>query len=60
MKIVSVSPAWVAGVDWPERAVNVNLTQEQVKNSPEFDPTRPVNRQYEEVLYDFYGCPKYW
>jgi len=27
---------------------------------PPFDPNLAVNRQYEEVLYDYHGRPKYW
>jgi len=35
-------------------------SREEIKNSPEFDPAAPVNREYEEVLHDYYGRPKYW
>jgi hypothetical protein len=38
----------------------VDLTKEVIEKSPEFDPSAPVNREYEEVLYDYYGRPKYW
>jgi len=38
----------------------VNLTKEQIENSPVYDPSAPVNRDYEERLYDYYGRPKYW
>ena len=57
---VLVSPDWVDAVDWSERKVHVGLTKEGVENSPEFDPNAPVNRRYEEMLYDYYGRPKYW
>jgi stress response protein YsnF len=36
------------------------MTRDQIKNSPEFDPAAPVNRAYEERLFDYYGRPKYW
>ena len=38
----------------------VDLSRESVKNSPEFDPSEPVNREYEMKLYDYYGRPRYW
>lgn len=57
---VLIATAWVEGIDWNERKVDVGLTKEGVKNSPEFDPDAPVNRHYEETLYDYYGRPKYW
>jgi sporulation protein YlmC with PRC-barrel domain len=57
---VVLAPDWVDAVDWNESKVHVSLTKEGVKNSPEFDPEAPVNRQYEETLYDYYGRPKYW
>ena len=57
---VLISLGWVDSVDWLEKAVNVDLTVEMVKNSPEYDPSKPINREYETVLYDYYGRPQYW
>jgi hypothetical protein len=59
-KKVLIAPPWITEVSWGESKVYVELTQEEVKNSPEFDAAAPVNRAYEERLYDFYGRPKYW
>jgi hypothetical protein len=59
-KKVIVSPAWVNRVDWAEHVVRVDLSRAQVEGSPEFDPTAPVNREYEARLYDYYGRPCYW
>lgn len=57
---VLVTPLWIKSVNWAESKVSVDLTRDQVKDSPEYDPTAPVNREYEVRLYDFYGRPKYW
>jgi hypothetical protein len=57
---VLVAPVWITSVDWAESKVSVDLTREQVKNSPEYDPSTPVKREYEVRLYDFYGRPNYW
>jgi hypothetical protein len=38
----------------------VNVSKEQIENSPEYDPASPINREYEIRLYDFYGRPYYW
>jgi hypothetical protein len=59
-KKVLVSPEWITDVSWGESKVHVNLTQEEIRDSPEYDPAEAVNRLYEERLYDFYGRPKYW
>jgi uncharacterized protein YrrD len=59
-KSVLVAPTWVDRVSWAEREVYVDLAQDTIKNSPEFDPAAPVNRAYELRLYDYYGRPKYW
>lgn len=47
-------PDWDAG-DFP-----VHLTREQVENSPGIDEDKPVSRQYQEVLHDYYGWDPYW
>lgn len=59
-KKVLVPPTWIDSVDWAENKVRIELTREQLKNSPEYDPSAPLSREYEARLYDFYGRPKYW
>jgi sporulation protein YlmC with PRC-barrel domain len=57
---VLISPQWVEEVSWEQSRVYLNLTREKVRRSPGFDPSAPVSREYEEVLFDYYGRPKYW
>ena len=57
---VLVAPQWISAVDWAAKTVRVGLTTTAVKDSPEYDPAAPVNREYETRLYDFYGRPAYW
>jgi hypothetical protein len=57
---VLVAIPWFHDVSWGSETVSTALTQDEIKNSPEFKPDEPINRQYEEVLYDFYGRRKYW
>jgi len=57
---VLVAPNWIDSVSWKDRKVRVDLTREEIKGSPEFNPEEPVNRQYETRLYDYYGRPAYW
>ena len=59
-KRVIVSPEWVEDIDWRGRTVSLKLSRDEVKDSPPYDPSQPVNRQYEVHLYDYYGRPKYW
>jgi len=59
-KQVLVSLDWINKIDVALKEISIDLTQQAIELSPDFDPGRPVNRQYEEVLYDYYGRPKYW
>ena len=59
-KKVLVAPDWIGLIKWSKHKLFTELTKDQVKNCPEFDPTKPINREYEVKLYDFYGRPKYW
>lgn len=59
-KKVLIAPAWIKRTDWSESKVRVDLSKEQIKNSPQFDSSAPVNREYEILLHDYYGRPKYW
>ncbi|MEW6488268.1 MAG: PRC-barrel domain-containing protein [Thermodesulfobacteriota bacterium] len=57
---VLVAPSWVRAVDWAKEEAAVDLPSEAIRESPEWDPGRPLNRHYETQLYGFYGKPPYW
>jgi hypothetical protein len=57
---VIISRDWVQSIGWSERVVSVDIAREMIEQAPPFDPSMPVNREYEERLYDFYGRPRYW
>jgi hypothetical protein len=59
-KKVLVAPSWTSRVSWAERTIHVNLSGQTIKDSPEWDATAAVNREYETRLYDYYGRPAYW
>lgn len=59
-KKVLVALEWISSIEVEGKDIFIGLTQEAIRFSPGFDPTVPVNRQYEEVLYDYHGKPKYW
>jgi sporulation protein YlmC with PRC-barrel domain len=46
--------------DWKSRTFSVNLTCDQVRKSPDLDTERPVYRQHEVELYEYYQWPRYW
>ncbi len=59
-KKVIISPSWIRDINWAESKITVDHTEDEIRNSPEFDPSVPVNREYEARLYDYYGRPVYW
>jgi hypothetical protein len=59
-KKVLLSPWWLKDISWADRMASTDLRQDDIKNGPHLDPAMPVNREYEERLYDFHGRPKYW
>jgi len=38
----------------------VALTRDQIRHSPDIDTDRPISRQHEADLYQYYGYPYYW
>jgi hypothetical protein len=59
-KKVLVAPHWASHISWEESKVYVHMSRQEIKESPEWDPNAPVNREYEARLYDYYGRPVYW
>lgn len=43
-----------------EHEFPVRLTRQQIEDSPEIDCDRPVSRQMETHVYDYYGWYPYW
>jgi hypothetical protein len=59
-KSVLISPEWVSDIDWDGSRVHIDLTRDQIKDAPEYDPSAPLDREYEERLHGYYGRPGYW
>lgn len=59
-KQVLISPYLIQSVDYESELVNVNLSKQQIKDSPEYESDKPVSRQFEETYADYYGTPVYW
>lgn len=59
-KKVLIAPQWATRISWEKREVHVNLSRALIKNSPTWDPTAPIDRDYESRLCDYYGQPVYW
>lgn len=59
-KKVLVSPQWISLIDWAQGNVYVNLSCEGVKQSPEYDNSKLIAREYEAQLYQHYRQPGYW
>lgn len=59
-KKVLVSPEWFRDVSWLDRKVHVDLKKETIRESPEYDPSVTVNREYEATLHEHYGRKPYW
>ncbi len=57
---VLISPGWVEHVDWSDGNIIVNIPSEKIKDSPRYNPTVTLDRDYEIALYDFYSLHYYW
>src|ERR1700722_16007893 len=57
---VLLPPSALGRLDAKEQEFLVTLTKQQVKDSPQIDTDRPVSRQLETSVYDFYGWSPYW
>jgi hypothetical protein len=57
---VLIGTHWLEQVDWPEKAVRVLITREQVLASPIYDAKSPVHRDYEHRLHEAYDRTGYW
>jgi uncharacterized protein YrrD len=54
-KKVLISPKWITKISWEDKKVFVDATVDSIKNSPEYDPSRPLELEYESELNSYYG-----
>ena len=57
---VLLSPHAFGGLDEQTRRLTARLAKKQVENSPSIDLHKPVSRQHESLMSDYYGWPSYW
>jgi hypothetical protein len=57
---VLISLQSLAGVDEKAKYFSVNLTKQQIEDSPPLFKEVPVSRQYEDQYHTYYKLPAYW
>ena len=59
-KKVLLATHWIDRIDWTDSSVQTSLTRQQIKDSPEYDESLPLDRDYETRLHRHYGREAYW
>lgn len=57
---VVLSPEWIKAVSRVDSKVHVDLRQDEIKAAPEYDASRPFEREQEDRLFEHHGRRKYW
>jgi hypothetical protein len=57
---VLISPLSLGRPSWRDQLLPVDLTKDQIKNSPPLEQDAPVSHQYELNWLEYYGHPHYW
>lgn len=56
-KKVLITPGSATRIEWDPGLVRVELTREEIVESPVWDPTAPVNREWRALVTDVHGRP---
>jgi hypothetical protein len=59
-RLVLISPVALGQAEWEAKRFPVNLTRQQVEDSPPIESDMPVGRRHEVDLNLHYGWPQYW
>ena len=54
---VVISPAWLRGIEWNRQRIHVDLSRQQIKDSPAYDPALIPDESYLERLATHYDRP---
>ena len=58
-KIVQLSPYAVKAIDWFGERINMNVTRDQVRSAPAWDPLALMDKASEDALHRHFGWPGY-
>jgi hypothetical protein len=58
-KIVQLSPYAVKNIDWFGQHINMNVTRDQVRSAPAWDPLAMMDEAREEEFHRHFGWPGY-
>jgi hypothetical protein len=56
-RTVLIAPEWATRIEWAGQQVHVDVSREDVKSSPEYDPGAEIDRAYEERVAQVYHRP---
>lgn len=57
---VLMAPSWIKEINWIDAKISVDMTRQQLKSAPIFDPGVPLSRQKELGIHRHYNRPGYW
>ena len=57
---VLISMSAIDQPDWKTKTLRARLTKEQLRNGPDVDSKKPVSRQQEIAMREYFGWPAYW
>jgi len=57
---VVLSPISLLEINTTEEKLYVNMTKQALKDSPSIDEHKPLSREYEEILFKYFGYGYYW
>ena len=57
---VLISMSAIDQPDWKTKTLRARLTKEQLRNGPDVDSKKPVSRQQEIAMREYFGWPTYW
>ncbi len=57
---VVISPISIDSLNADEEKVYISMTSDALKHSPSIDQHKPVSRDYEETLFQYFGYGYYW
>jgi hypothetical protein len=57
---VLIATEWIERINAAEEKIHADISKKLVHDSPEYDHSKPVTREYEDKYYDYFNRPKYW
>jgi hypothetical protein len=54
IKYIALPSEWVTHFSWSHKSAITSLSADMIRNYPPYDPTQPITKELQRIIYRYY------